>query len=300
MEKKETTKFYKIITFPEQLSNLLLVIFAIILIVFDTLVVLFIVPKVDYTYLPNYSERLEYDWMNPYVRSITGYYEDDNNEVYSSMTVTFCYFGVDTNHKATRTIGSFTVIDENDDIYYVGDLSRSTNTTYSTTSTPLSRLSKPLSGIKTFYGKVEYDQMMGGEKRGTDVIYFKEETIDLDKKKVKSLSFCDESEIESVISVYNIIEKDEDDKLKITNKFEFKGNLEFNYHLDYQLFGVDKSGSTYDLIGIYNFTNNYSKYLSLDTRIPKKIEIDYYIGVFKIIIGQEEKVLYIRKAASQE
>ena len=300
MEKsKKNSVIYDIITFPEKLSSILIILLAAVLVFLDSLIIVFAVPKVDYTYLPNYEERTEYDWMNPYARVITGYFVDDENEIYSSMTVTFCYFGVDVDHKATRTIGSFTIVDDKDEIYYVGDLSRSTNTSYSTTSTPLSRLSKPLSGIKAIYGKVEYDQMMGGVKNKTDVICFKEEMIDINKKEIKEISYSNQESIEKIISTFDILTSAESGKTKITNKFEFKGNLEFKYHLDYQLFGIDKNGNVLDLIGIYNFSNNYSRYLSLDTRVPENVEFDYYIGVFKLIEGQEEKTIYIKKTAYQ-
>ena len=299
MEKsKKRNTIFNILTFPEKLSSILIILFGVVLAFLDSLIIVFVVPKVDYTYLPSYEERTDYDWMNPYARVITGYFLDDNEELYSSMTVTFCYFGVDVDHKATRTIGSFTIVDDKGDIYYVGDLTRSTNTSYSTTSTPLSRLSKSLSGIRKIYGKVEYDQMMGGVKSKTDVICFKEEMIDIDNKDIKSITFGDEASIEKIISTFDVLMGEESGKTKITNKFEFKGNLEFKYHLDYQLFGVDKEGNILDLIGIYNFSNNYSRYLSLDTRVPEKVEFDYFISIFKIIEGQEEKVIYIKKAAN--
>ena len=300
MKENKNEKINSFFAFPEKLSSLLLVLFVAVMAMIDTLVIVFLVPKVDYTYLPNYEERLEYDWMNPYFRAITNYYEDDNKEVYSSMTVTFCYFGIDTNHKATRTIGSFTVVDENNDIYYVGDLNRSTNITYSTTSTPLSRLSKPLSGIKTIYGKVEYDQMMNGEKQKEDIIYMREDLMNFTKKDIESFNYSDEEEIKNIIESYELIIKNENGKNKITNKFEFKGNLEFKFHIDYQLFCVDKQGCTYDLIGIYNFTNNYSRFLSLDTKIPEQVDIDFFFGVFKIVDNTGEKTIYIRKDTTQE
>lgn len=299
MKENKNEKTNNVFTFPEKLSNLLLMLFVIVMVVIDTLVIVFLVPKVDYTYLPNYEERLEYDWMNPYFRTITNYYEDDDKDIYSSMTVTFCYFGVDTNHKATRTIGMFTVVDENDDIYYVGDLTRSTNTTYSTTSTPLSRLSKPLSGIKTIYGKIEYDQMLNGEKQKEDIIYMREDIIKVNKKDLAKIEYSDESEINKILTSFELFVKDENGKKKITNKFEFKGELEFKYHLDYQLFCVDKEGNIYDLIGIYNFANNYSRFLSLDAKIPEKVDIERFFSVFRIIDDLGEKTIYVLKEASQ-
>lgn len=293
MEKRKNNVLFKILTFPEKLGTLIIYLLIALLIVGDVFLIVFAVPKVDYTYVPTYEERKEYDWMNPYIRSITGYYEDEDGNVYSSMTVTCCYFGIDINHKATKTLGSFTVVDDNDEIYYVGDLTRSTSTSYSTTSTPLSRLSKTISGIKTFYGKVEYDQMLNGEKQKSDVICFKEDVIELNNKELKNISFGFIEDINAFISKYNVVTTNDNNKTKIVNKFEFINNI--NYHFDYQLFAVDKKGNTYDLIGVYNFSNNYSRYLSLDTKMPEQVEIDYYVGVFKTIIDNEEKTVYIKK-----
>ena len=293
MEKRKNNVLFKILTFPEKLGTLIIYLLIALLIVGDIFLIVFAVPKVDYTYVPTYEERKEYDWMNPYIRSITGYYEDEHGNVYSSMTVTCCYFGIDINHKATKTLGSFTVVDDNDEIYYVGDLTRSTSTSYSTTSTPLSRLSKTISGIKTFYGKVEYDQMLNGEKQKSDVICFKEDVIELSNKELKNISFGSIEDINAFISKYNVVTTNDNNKTKIVNKFEFINNI--NYHFDYQLFAVDKKGNTYDLIGVYNFSNNYSRYLSLDTKMPEQVEIDYYVGVFKTIIDNEEKTVYIKK-----
>ena len=293
MEKSNKGVLFKILTFPEKLGTLVIYLLIALLLIGDAFLIVFAVPKVDYTYVPTYVERKEYDWMNPYIRSITGYYEDEDGKVYSSMTVTCCYFGVDINHKATKTLGSFTIVDENDEIYYVGDIVKSTSTSYSTTSTPLSRLSKSLSGIKTIYGKVEYDQMLGGEKQKSDVICFKEDVIDLSSKSLKNINFGSNEDISEIISKYSVVTKNENNKTKIENKFDFVGNKE--YHFDYQLFAVDKKGKTYDLIGIYNFSNNYSRYLSLDTKMPEKVEIDYYVGVFKTTINNEEKTIYIKK-----
>ena len=293
MEKRKNNVLFNILTFPEKLGTLIIYLLIAILIIGDVFLIVFAVPKVDYTYLPSYEERTEYDWMNPYIRSITGYYEDEDGNVYSSMTVTCCYFGIDISHKATKTLGSFTVVDENGEIYYVGDLSRSTSTSYSTTSTPLSRLSKSLTGIKTFYGKVEYDQMLNGEKQKSDVICFKEDVIELNKKDVKELNYSSLDEISTIISKYNVVTTTENNKTKIASKFDFVGNTD--YHFDYQLFAVDKKGNTYDLIGVYNFSNNYSRYLSLDTKMPEQVEIDYYVGVFKTNINNEEKTIYIKK-----
>ncbi len=297
MEKRKNNVLFKILTFPEKLGTLIIYLLIALLIVGDVLLIVFAVPKVDYTYVPTYEERKEYDWMNPYIRSITGYYEDEDGNVYSSMTVTCCYFGIDINHKATKTLGSFTVVDDNDEIYYVGDLTRSTSTSYSTTSTPLSRLSKTISGIKTFYGKVEYDQMLNGEKQKSDVICFKEDVIELSNKELKNISFGSIEDINAFISKYNVVTTNDNNKTKIVNKFEFINNI--NYHFDYQLFAVDKKGNTYDLIGVYNFSNNYSRYLSLDTKMPEQVEIDYYVGVFKTIIDNEEKIVYIKKNSNR-
>ena len=293
MEKRKNNVLFKILTFPEKLGTLIIYLLIALLIVGDVFLIVFAVPKIDYTYVPTYEERKEYDWMNPYIRSITGYYEDEDGNVYSSMTVTCCYFGIDINHKATKTLGSFTVVDDNNEIYYVGDLTRSTSTSYSTTSTPLSRLSKTISGIKTFYGKVEYDQMLNGEKQKSDVICFKEDVIELSNKELKNISFGSIEDINAFISKYNVVTTNDNNKTKIVNKFEFINNI--NYHFDYQLFAVDKKGNTYDLIGVYNFSNNYSRYLSLDTKMPEQVEIDYYVGVFKTIIDNEEKTVYIKK-----
>lgn len=293
MEKRNKGTLLEILTFPEKLGTLAIYLLIALLLVADTFLIVFAVPKVDYTYVPTYVERKEYDWMNPYIRSITGYYEDEEGKVYSSMTVTCCYFGIDINHKATNTLGSFTIIDENDEIYYVGDIVRSTSTSYSTTSTPLSRLSKSISGIKTFYGKVEYDQMLGGEKQKTDVICFKEDVIELNSKNLKNLNYGTVNDISAIIAKYNVVTKNENNKTKIENKFDFVSNSE--YHFDYQLFAIDKKGNTYDLIGVYNFSSNYSRYLSLDTKMPEQVEIDYYVGVFKTTINNEEKTIYIKK-----
>ena len=242
MEKRKSNVLFNILTFPEKLGTLIIYLLIAILIIGDVFLIVFAVPKVDYTYVPSYEERTEYDWMNPYIRSITGYYEDEDGKVYSSMTVTCCYFGIDISHKATNTLGSFTVVDENGEIYYVGDLSRSTATSYSTTSTPLSRLSKSLTGIKTFYGKVEYDQMLNGEKQKSDVICFKEDVIELNKKDVKELNYSSLDKISTIISKYNVVTTTENNKTKIASKFDFVGNTD--YHFDYQLFAVDKKGNT--------------------------------------------------------
>ena len=295
MEKQSNNKFYKFITFPERLNSFVIYLFIILLTLVDTLIIVFLVPKVDYSYLPDYKERTEYDWMNPYVRVITNYYNDDNNKIYSSMTVTFCYFGVDVNHKVTRTMGSFTIIDDKDEIYYVGDLEKSSTTSYSTTSTPLSRLSKSLTGIKTVYGKVEYDKMFGGVKQGEDVILFKEEMIDLTKKEIKNLSYSEESAIKSIIEKYVISVENENDKYKITNKIDLFSNLDYKYHFDYQLFAVTEEGEALDIIGIYNFSTNYSRYITLDAKIPNEVNIKYFIGVLKININNKEEIMYIKK-----
>ena len=298
MEKqKKSNVFYKIITFPEKLSTMLLYLFILALTVIDVLVIVFFVPRVDYSYIPSYEEKTEYDWMNPYIRSITGYYEDDKGEVYSSMTVTFCYFGIDVNHKATKTLGSFTIIDDNNEIHYVGDLEKSTSVSYSTTSTPLSRLSKSLTGIKTIFGKVEYDKMLSGESQGSDVLLFREDMIELTKKEINNLSYDNEEDIKVIFDKFEISLESDSDKTKIINKIDFVANPEYMYHFDYQLFGVDEKNELYDLIGIYNFSNNYSRYLSLDTRVPEQVKFNYFIGVFKIVINGEEKIIYIRKDA---
>ena len=245
--------------------------------------------------MPSYEEHIEYAWMNPYIRSLTGYFEDDEGEIYSSMTATFCYYGVDTNHKATKTIGSYTIIDDKGDIYYVGDLERSSTTSYSTTSTPLSRLSKSLTGIKTFYGKVEYDQMYGGEFQKREILTFKEDVIEIKDKEIKGLSFGTHEDIAKALNNYSVEETKDGNKKKITNRFEFISNVEYKYHIDYQLFGVDENGKVYDLIGVYNFTNNYSKYLNLETRYPEKLEFKYFIGIFKIIINGESTTIYLKE-----
>lgn len=298
MEKqKKSNVFYKIITFPEKLSTLFIYLFVIILTAIDVLVVVLLVPKVDYSYIPTYEEKTEYDWMNPYIRSITGYYEGDEGEVYSSMTVTFCYFGIDTNHKATKTLGSFTIIDDKGEIHYAGDLAKSTSVSYSTTSTPLSRLSKNLTGIKTIYGKVEYDKMFGGENQGSDVLLFREDMIALTKNELKDVTYGIEDEIKAIFDKYEISVEKDSDKVKIINKIDFVASPDYKYHFDYQLFGVDEKGNTYDLIGIYNFSNNYSRYLSLDTKVPEQMSFSYYVSVFKIKINGEEKVIYLRKSA---
>lgn len=298
MEKeKKQNVLYKIITFPEKMSTLVIYLIIAILFVAEIIVALFALPKVDYTYLPDYQERTDYNWINPYIRSITNYYEDDNGDVYSSMTATICYFGIDSNHKATNTLGSFTVIDENDVIYYAGDLERSTRETYSTTTTPLSRLSKSLTGIKTYYGKVEYDQMYSGVNQGTDIIYFKEDVINLSKDDLKNINYSDDSALSEAITGFSITSSLESGKTKITSRLDFVSGADYTYHFDYQLFGVDKNGKTYDLIGIYNFSNNYSRYVSLDTKVPTKIEFEYFVGVFKIKVEGKETIVYIKKNA---
>lgn len=296
MEKKKRT-FYNVLTFPEKLNVFWIYVFIVLLTVVDTLIILFVVPKVDYSYIPSYEERKEYDWMNPYIRAITNYYEDDNNEIYSSMTATFCYFGVDVNHKATKTIGTFTIIDDDNEIYYVGDLEKSTTTSYSTTSTPLSRLSKTISGIKTIYGKVEYNKIMSGEQQGSDVIMFKEDFLQISSSGINKLDYSSENDIANVFEKFLVSTETENNKTKITNKIDLAINVDLKYHFDYQLFGVDKNDKIYDLIGIYNFSNNYSRYINLDTRVPQRIEFSYYIAMFKITINNEEKIIYIRKEA---
>ena len=47
----------------------------------------------------------------------------------------------------------------------------------------------------------------------------------------------------------------------------------------------------------YNYTKNYSNYVNLDTKVPTKVEFEYYIGVFKVIVAGEQKTIYIKKAA---
>ena len=291
----KTSFIYKFLTFPEKLGMIFIYLIVIVLIIIDALLIVFAVPKVDYTYVPDYEETLTYEWMNPYVRSITGYYEDEDKNIYSSMTATFCYFGVDVSHKAKDTLGSFTIIDDKGDIYYVGDLTKNTSTTYSTTTTPLSRLSKALTGIKTIYGKVEFNRMLNGVSQGNEVLYFKEDIIELNKKDLENIGFSSEEDIKEVITSYNVFTKKDSDKYKIVNRFDIVSNVDYKFHLDYQLFGVDQNGEVLDLIGIYNLSNNYSKYSSLDTKVPERIQFQYYIGVFKIKINGEDKVLYVKK-----
>ena len=78
---------------------------------------------------------------------------------------------------------------------------------------------------------------------------------------------------------------------------DFVSGSEYAYHIDYQLFGVDKDGNTYDLIGIYNFSKNYSKYVSLDTKVPEKLEFEYYVCVFRIKVNGNEINAIIKKEA---
>lgn len=294
---KKRNIFYRIFTFPEKIAVFFIFIFVAILFVTDVLVIIFAMPKVDYTYLPDYEEKTAYDWMNPYVRLVTGYYEDEDGDIYSSMTATFCYFGMDTARKAKNTLGSFTIVDENGDIYYVGDLDKNTRESYSTTTTPLSRLSKSLSGIKTIYGKVEYDRMLSGVVEGNEVIYFREDMINLTQKDIKDIVYNSEEELSNVIESYKITTSLDGDKTKIVNRIDFVKGTEYSFHIDYQMFGVDKDGKTYDLIGFYNYTKNYSNYVNLDTKVPTKVEFEYYIGVFKVIVAGEQKTIYIKKAA---
>ena len=121
--------------------------------------------------------------------------------------------------------------------------------------------------------------MYGGEFQKREILTFKEDVIEIKDKEIKGLSFGTK----------------DGNKKKITNRFEFISNVEYKYHIDYQLFGVDENGKVYDLIGVYNFTNNYSKYLNLETRYPEKLEFKYFIGIFKIIINGESTTIYLKE-----
>lgn len=292
----DSNKLYKIISFPEKIGVLFLVLCIILTFVIDATIALFAIPKVDYSYEPDYTETKFYDWINPYIRSVTGYHKNNDGEVYSSMTVTFCYFGKDSAHKATNTIGSFTVVDDNDEVYYVGDLAPSTSSSYSATCCPLSRLSTTLEGIKRFYGKVEYDKVMNGVNQGSDIIYFREDVIQLDSKKLNEIEYSDISVFENIIKNYNITTDVAEEETTIKSRIDLYSGVEEEYHMDYQLFGVDQKGKTYDLIGYYNFAKNYSLILNHDTTIPNELKFEYYVAVFKISIQNgEERTIYIKK-----
>lgn len=292
----QSSKFFNIISFPEKIGVLFLVLCIIIICLIETTIIIFVIPDIDYSYEPEYEEVLYYDHINPYIRSITGYYDDDENDIYSSMTVTFCYFGKDTAHKATNTLGSFTIVDDNDEIYYVGDITRSTSTSYSATCIPLSRLSTTLSGIKRFYGKVEYDKVINGVNEGSDIIYFKEDVISIDDINLNKIEFSNIDEINYVIKNYSVTTTKSETKTTIKNRIDIISNLKEEFHMDYQLFGIDSKGNSYDLIGYYNYNKNYSLLLNHETTVPNNLEFKYYVAVFKIVSENEgTKTIYIKK-----
>lgn len=303
VQTNENNKFIDVLLFPEKLSVLFNILLIVIITLITCVIAVFSGPKKDYTYIPEGEEILLYDYMVPEIRTISSYtYNDKKFEEKEQLYV--YYYGKSSKQKYTKWAGSFELIDDKGNVTYKGDSTRGTNTTY-TTSFYCLRSEKIVNKFKSIVGKVSYYKVVDNVVDTNETnIYLKEDFLSLSKDEINKEN-CNEIATfmpDGENKLFRTYSTSKEFTSKDHTDYKISWNLEFDnvkvtddYHIDYQMFGVDDKGNVYDLVGYYNLNKCCTSTYSYNTTVPVNMNLKYIIAKCKVVINNEVKYIYYKQ-----
>lgn len=296
MKKEEQSKLIKIIKFPEKTNNIFL--FFIVVLLFGIVIILdaCVFFKKDYNYEPNYEEVKYTEWVNPYMRVFNNYtYED--GEITTKYRVIGCYYGEKSSNYVIDYKIDAIMITSGGEYIYKGDDAINTTSTNTKTDYLMNNEGVNSGIIEKIYYKFQYTRYENSYKGKDEVITIKEEILSLNKKELEMENCNEFLSVSDVISFYELTKKKDETKMTFVSNLKLNEKNDKDYHIDFQLFGVDVDDKIYNLIGYYNLGNNLGNLLNHETTVANQIPIKEVIIKCRIIDEEHgERVVFMKKS----
>lgn len=282
--------------FPERVKtiNLFFIVFLAIIITFFCGVLLS-KHKVK-PYLPEYKEQLYAEELNTSLLVFSSYTVSDKKLVKTNrITVQSSQTKADFDYSIAGVKATLFGLYE-DDFEYISNIAFSdVLDTYYSGKVPTARLhtnqiqSLPTASKKDYLavqGRVVFNVVRNNE--GTEKEYsFREDFLTLTKQEIEKIE-TNEIFASNLFDSYSTTVSEGVTSKNIYLNLALKSaQLEKQYHMDYQLFGVDEAGEIYTLLGMYNMSRavNASVY-QRSTTFPKDYPLKYLVG--KLVFTDSE------------
>ena len=297
-KKQENSIINKVINFPEKINNVIL--FFIIILLFAVVIIssACVLNSKEYNYEPEYEEEMYSDWVNTNIRVLNSYVLDDNKEISKNYRIQGAYYGIANSNYFIDYKSIATFVTNDGSLIYSGEQNKATSSTNLTTYYYANN-TKIKGDLDKIYLKFEYTKYENNKRTNDVVITLKEEILKLTKNEIKMDKCNTFGDVNDVISSFDIRSRKESSKITFISSLNLNSENKDKYHIDLQVFGLDKDEKIYNLIGYYNLQNTKSKYFTHETEMTNAIEIDYVIVKCRILDEVKgERVVYIKKSYS--
>ena len=286
----EENKLKKLITFPQRINNISLLLIIVVYIAIFGVFSFLIIPKVSYTIIPNYEHAVINPDYGVYIKVTNTIEVDDNKKASQKGTITI-YFDQEyykddylVNYEVSR-------LDNDNSMHYLYSGKRSNYSTLPNSHTLVSGVSVSGGGYKTLFTNIKYHLVDNEEDIKT--YQFKEDLLTIDRKELKKDSILEKGVEGKFQFTYKIIENGYG-RMGVTLNFVPTSD-ENQYHIDAQSFLVTSSGEIYPLIGFYHAYSELKDVISGYTSYNKDVDGLMFVLKVNYYDANGEKSTYLYK-----
>lgn len=294
---KESKSF---LSFPKFLNNGTILIIMATYIVLLLAVIIMIVPKYNYTSIPDYSHTMINKDISGYFKLTSAVTPNSKGDISQSQTLTVY---IDKNNidelnegKGIKVNYEISGLTNKNTMDYMYSGSRSTYSELPVQHTLISNSSVDGGNYKKIFGKIIYEITNEDGTQEQKEYKFSESILTLSKKELKSAT-NEKKVIKDVVSVSaNAIKSTEADFYETTTNVNINVQTKL-YHLDYQSWIVTEKGKVYPLTGFYNVSYSEKPTLTAMNKISTNLNAEYI--VLKVVVtnsyGYTQTLLYKEK-----
>lgn len=288
------------LSFPKFLNNGTILIIIAAYIVLLLALIIMVIPKYNYTSVPDYSHTMINKDISGYFKltsTITSNSKGDIDQT-QTLTVFIAENNIDGSNEEKDIKVNYEIsgLTNKDTMDYMYSGSRATYSVVPVQHTLISNSSVDGGNYKKLFGKINYETTNENGIQEQKEYKFSESILTLSKKELKNAT-NEKKTIKDVVSVSASAVKSSE-----ADYYETNTNVNINiqtklYHLDYQSWIVTSDGNIYSLAGFYNVSYSERPTLTAMNKISSNLDVEYI--VLKVVVtnsyGYTQTLLYKEK-----